>query len=199
LESSEESTGPAGRRTARKRCFPWKRRPTVGSGRPELPAGQAQGRHTFLLIVHNASAKTSNATGTLLTAQARRDVVDTVIDEIIGFGPIQPLLNDGEITEIMITPSHIIRRAPRQALQVGTRVSQRPERKCALSKDRPRHWAGTRGRIEPYGGRAASRRLARMQSYPLCLRGPNRDYSQVLATPYTNQDLITFGRLPRRC
>ncbi len=38
----------------------------------------------------------------LLSAEERREVVDAVADNLLGLGPIQPLLDDPEVTEIMV-------------------------------------------------------------------------------------------------
>jgi len=43
-----------------------------------------------------------NSTATLLTAKSRREVIKGVIDEVLGYGPIQPLLDDNDITEVMV-------------------------------------------------------------------------------------------------
>ncbi|HEU5288094.1 MAG TPA: ATPase, T2SS/T4P/T4SS family, partial [Candidatus Limnocylindria bacterium] len=40
--------------------------------------------------------------GTVITRVERQKMLEAILDEILGFGPIQPLLNDDTITEVMV-------------------------------------------------------------------------------------------------
>ena len=40
--------------------------------------------------------------GTVITRVERQRMLEQIVDEILGFGPIQPLLNDDSITEVMV-------------------------------------------------------------------------------------------------
>ena len=40
--------------------------------------------------------------GTVITRVERQKMLEAIVDEILGFGPIQPLLNDDTITEVMV-------------------------------------------------------------------------------------------------
>jgi pilus assembly protein CpaF len=40
--------------------------------------------------------------GTVITRVERQKMLESILDEILGFGPIQPLLNDDTITEVMV-------------------------------------------------------------------------------------------------
>ncbi|HUQ17296.1 MAG TPA: hypothetical protein VM070_05880, partial [Candidatus Saccharimonadales bacterium] len=40
--------------------------------------------------------------GVVITRVERQRMLDQIVDEILGFGPIQPLLNDDSITEVMV-------------------------------------------------------------------------------------------------
>src|SRR2546427_11872210 len=40
--------------------------------------------------------------GVVVTRVERQRMLEQIMDEILGFGPIQPLLNDDTITEIMV-------------------------------------------------------------------------------------------------
>src|SRR4030081_2907446 len=40
--------------------------------------------------------------GTVITRVERQKMLESILDEILGFGPIQPLLNDDSITEVMV-------------------------------------------------------------------------------------------------
>src|SRR6266567_4698713 len=39
--------------------------------------------------------------GTVITRVERQRMLEQIVDEILGFGPIQPLLNDDSVTEVM--------------------------------------------------------------------------------------------------
>jgi len=43
-----------------------------------------------------------NDEGVVITRVERQRMLDQIVDEILGFGPIQPLLNDDTITEVMV-------------------------------------------------------------------------------------------------
>ncbi|HEX6061024.1 MAG TPA: CpaF family protein, partial [Candidatus Limnocylindria bacterium] len=40
--------------------------------------------------------------GTVITRVERQRMLEQIVDEILGFGPIQPLLNDDSVTEVMV-------------------------------------------------------------------------------------------------
>src|SRR5437879_802600 len=40
--------------------------------------------------------------GAVITRVERQKMLESILDEILGFGPIQPLLNDDTITEVMV-------------------------------------------------------------------------------------------------
>jgi len=40
--------------------------------------------------------------GTVITRVERQRMLELIVDEILGFGPIQPLLNDDSVTEVMV-------------------------------------------------------------------------------------------------
>ncbi len=40
--------------------------------------------------------------GTVITRVERQKMLESILDEILGFGPIQPLLNDDTVTEVMV-------------------------------------------------------------------------------------------------
>ncbi|MBU4556588.1 MAG: CpaF family protein [Actinobacteria bacterium] len=45
---------------------------------------------------------------TPLSAEDKREIVSDVIDDILGFGPIEPLLNDPAVTEVMVNNPHTV-------------------------------------------------------------------------------------------
>src|SRR5205814_5538957 len=40
--------------------------------------------------------------GAVITRVERQRMLEQIVDEILGFGPIQPLLNDDSVTEVMV-------------------------------------------------------------------------------------------------
>ena len=40
--------------------------------------------------------------GAVISRVERQKMLESILDEILGFGPIQPLLNDDTITEVMV-------------------------------------------------------------------------------------------------
>ncbi|MDA1003901.1 MAG: CpaF family protein [Chloroflexi bacterium] len=68
----------------------------------QLPAGE---RHAH---VEAAVARVLAELAPAVAGVVRQDVITEVVDEILGFGPIQPLLDDPDITEIMVNgPSEV--------------------------------------------------------------------------------------------
>lgn len=62
----------------------------------------AEVRRRVAVIVDESVDLTSRDQGFFLTAEERRRITDEVVHEVIGFGPIEPLLGDDTITEVMV-------------------------------------------------------------------------------------------------
>src|SRR4051795_9839192 len=136
---------------------------------------------------------------TPLTREERREIVRQLTDDILGYGPIEPLLRDDSVTEIMInapdrgyierggklehTPvrfvddSHVMRIIDKIVSQVGRRVDEASPMVDARLPDGSRVNA-----IIP----------------PLALNGPTVTIRKFSRDPYTVNDLITFGTLSPR-
>ena len=103
---------------------------------------------------------------TPLTREERREIVRQLTDDILGYGPIEPLLRDDSVTEIMVNaPDKRLRRAQRQA-----RAHRRPlRRRLARDADhRQDRLAGRppRRRGVADGRRAPPRRQPRQRDHP---------------------------------
>jgi pilus assembly protein CpaF len=131
---------------------------------------------------------------TPLTRDERREIVRQLTDDILGYGPLEPLLRDDTITEIMVnapdrvyierngklehTPvrfvdeSHVMRIIDKIVSQVGRRIDESSPMVDARLPDGSRVNA-----IIP----------------PLALRGPTLTIRKFSRDPYTMNDLITFG------
>ena len=52
--------------------------------------------------IENMFNKFIDDDGTVITRVERQRMLEQIVDEILGFGPIQPLLNDDSVTEVMV-------------------------------------------------------------------------------------------------
>jgi pilus assembly protein CpaF len=136
---------------------------------------------------------------TPLTREERREIVRQLTDDILGYGPIEPLLRDDSVTEIMINApdhvyversgklertdvsfvddSHVMRIIDKIVSQVGRRVDEASPMVDARLPDGSRVNA-----IIP----------------PLALRGPTVTIRKFSRDPYGINELISFGTLTAR-
>jgi pilus assembly protein CpaF len=133
---------------------------------------------------------------TPLTREERRQIVRDISDDILGYGPLEPLLQDDSITEVMVNDydriyveragkieparstfadtAHLLRIIDKIVSQVGRRVDEASPMVDARLPDGSRVNA-----IIP----------------PLSLRGPTLTIRKFSRDPYTMDDLISFGTL----
>jgi pilus assembly protein CpaF len=131
---------------------------------------------------------------TPLTRDERRQLVREITDDILGYGPLEPLLRDDSITEVMVNgadriyversgkieragvtfvdDAHLLRIIDKIVSQVGRRVDEASPMVDARLPDGSRVNA-----IIP----------------PLSLRGPTLTIRKFSRDPYTMDDLINFG------
>ncbi len=131
---------------------------------------------------------------TPLTRDERRQIVREITDDILGYGPLEPLLRDDTVTEVMINgpdriyveragkleittstfvdDAHLLRIIDKIVSQVGRRVDESSPMVDARLPDGSRVNA-----IIP----------------PLSLRGPVMTIRKFSRDPYTMDDLINFG------
>ncbi len=136
---------------------------------------------------------------TPLTREERREIVRQLTDDILGYGPIEPLLRDDSVTEVMVNgvdkvyverggklertdvrfvdDSHVMRIIDKIVSQIGRRVDEASPMVDARLPDGSRVNA-----IIP----------------PLALRGPTLTIRKFSRDPYTVNDLISFGTLTAR-
>ncbi len=136
---------------------------------------------------------------TPLTREERRELVRQLTDDILGYGPIEPLLRDDSVTEIMVNAfdkiyiersgrlerteirfvddAHVMRIIDKIVSQIGRRVDEASPMVDARLPDGSRVNA-----IIP----------------PLALNGPTVTIRKFSRDPYTINDLITFGTLTAR-
>jgi pilus assembly protein CpaF len=134
--------------------------------------------------------------GTPLTRDERRELVRQISDDILGYGPLEPLLRDDSVTEIMVNNhdrvyierqgkiekartafadnAHLLRIIDKIVSQVGRRIDEASPMVDARLPDGSRVNA-----IIP----------------PLSLKGPTLTIRKFSRDPYTMDDLITFGSI----
>jgi len=133
---------------------------------------------------------------TPLTREERRQIVREIADDILGYGPLEPLLQDDSVTEVMVNAfdqvfiersgklertnsafvdnAHLLRIIDKIVSQVGRRVDEASPMVDARLPDGSRVNA-----IIP----------------PLALRGPTLTIRKFSRDPYTMDDLINFGSI----
>ncbi len=136
--------------------------------------------------------------GIALPVRARDKIIDNIIDEISGYGPIQPLLDDEDITEIMVNgpkrvyaekkgklfltdkvfrdDTHIMRIIEKIVAPLGRRIDESSPMVDARLPDGSRVNA-----IIP----------------PVALNGCSLTIRKFAKDPYTVEDLIKFGTVTR--
>ncbi|HEY3921746.1 MAG TPA: CpaF family protein [Gaiellaceae bacterium] len=137
--------------------------------------------------------------GTPLTRDERRELVKQLTDDILGYGPLEQLLADDSVSEVMVNSSdhvyierngklepapvrfaddaHVMRIIDKIVSQVGRRVDEASPMVDARLPDGSRVNA-----IIP----------------PLALTGPTLTIRKFSRDPYTINDLISFGTLSAR-
>ena len=133
---------------------------------------------------------------TPLTREERRQVTREITDDILGYGPLEPLLRDDSITEVMVNDfdriyiersgkiertqvafvdnAHLLRIIDKIVSQVGRRIDESSPMVDARLPDGSRVNA-----IIP----------------PLSLKGPTLTIRKFARDPYTMDDLIAFGSI----
>src|SRR5690242_18814267 len=152
------------------------------------------GDHVFKAVTEELTLA-----GTPLTKEERRELVRQLTDDILGYGPLEQLLADDSVTEVMVnaadrvyveragkierTPirfvddAHVMRIIDKIVSQIGRRVDEASPMVDARLPDGSRVNA-----IIP----------------PLALTGPTLTVRKFSRDPYTINDLISFGTLSAR-
>jgi pilus assembly protein CpaF len=134
--------------------------------------------------------------GTILTRQERQRLFEQIVAEILGFGPLEPLLADESITEIMVNGAQKVFIERKGKLE-----------KTSLAFESDDHLMRIIDRIvSPLGRRIdesspyVDARLpdgSRVNAIipPLALNGPTLTIRKFSKTPLTVEDLIRFGSI----
>ena len=146
--------------------------------------------------VHRVVSDVLSEEGLALPVRVRQQIVADVIDEVVGYGPIQPLLDDPTITEIMVNganqvyaerngkifltdkvfrdDAHVMRIIEKIVMPLGRHIDESVPMVDARLPDGSRVNA-----IIP----------------PLSVKGPTLTVRKFSREPYTINDLINFGTL----
>ncbi len=132
--------------------------------------------------------------GFAVTRDERRRLVDALADDVTGFGPLEPLLNDESVTEVMVNgPSHVYIERNGKILRVDSTFLNDEHVLRVIDRI-----------ITPLGRRideTSPRVDARLPDgsrvnaiiEPLSLVGPVITVRKFSARPYTIADLVRFG------
>jgi len=136
---------------------------------------------------------------TPLSAADRREISVDVIDNILGYGPLQSLLGDPEVTEVMVNNAETVYVERRGRLYLtGQRFIDEAHLLRIIDKI-----VGQVGRRIDEASPMVDARLpdgSRVNAviHPLAINGPMLTIRKFSQEPYTVEDLISFSTLDRR-
>jgi pilus assembly protein CpaF len=129
-----------------------------------------------------------------LTGQERQQLVQSVTDDVLGYGPIDQLLRDPEITEVMVNgPLHVyVERAGRIEKSAVRFVDETHVRRII---DKIVSQVGRRvDEANPMvDARLPDGSRVNVIVHPLAIGGPFMTIRKFSKDPYTVNDLINFG------
>jgi pilus assembly protein CpaF len=134
--------------------------------------------------------------GTILTRQERQRLFEQIVAEILGFGPLEPLLADESITEIMVNgPQKVF--IERQGKLEKVKISFESDEHLMRIIDRIVSPLGRRiDESSPYvDARLPDGSRVNAIIPPLSLNGPTLTIRKFSKTPLTVDDLIRFGSI----
>ena len=137
-----------------------------------------------------------NSENTPLAAADRNRIAQEVADEILGLGPLEPLLRDGEITEIMVNgPDNIFVERSGKIFAVDAKFTGDTHLRRTIDKIVSR--IGRRiGESSPMvDARLADGSRVNAVIAPIALDGSILTIRKFSADPFTDLDLIAFGTL----
>ncbi len=134
--------------------------------------------------------------GTILTRQERQRLFEQIVAEILGFGPLEPLLADESITEIMVNGAQKVF-IERQGKIELTHLSFESDDHLMRIIDRIVSPLGRRiDESSPYvDARLPDGSRVNAIIPPLALNGPTLTIRKFSKTPLTVDDLIRFGSI----
>src|SRR6059058_4573906 len=135
------------------------------------------GDHVFKAVTEELTLA-----GTPLTKEERRELVRQLTDDILGFGPLEQLLADDSVTEVMVNA------ADRVYVERSGKIERTPVRFVDDA-----HVMRIIDKIVSQDGSRVNAIIS-----PLALTGPTLTIRKFSRDPYTINDLISFGTLSPR-
>jgi pilus assembly protein CpaF len=133
---------------------------------------------------------------TPLAAADRNRIAQEVADEILGLGPLEPLLRDGEITEIMVNgPNDIFVERAGKIFAVDAKFTSDMHLRRTIDKIVSRIGRRVDESSPMVDARLADGSRVNAVIAPIALDGSILTIRKFSADPFTDLDLITFGTL----
>jgi pilus assembly protein CpaF len=137
-----------------------------------------------------------NAENTPLAAADRNRIAQEVADEILGLGPLEPLLRDGEITEIMVNgPNDIFVERSGKIFPVDARFTNDTHLRRTIDKIVSRVGRRIDESSPMVDARLADGSRVNAVIAPIALDGSILTIRKFSQDPFTDLDLIAFGTL----
>lgn len=137
---------------------------------------------------------------TPLSAPERRQVMSDVMDNILGYGPIQEFLDDPLVTEVMVNnPSTIYIEQAGKILPTNRRFIDEQHLLRIIDKIVARVGRRIDESSPMVDARLPDGSRVNAIVHPLAINGPMLTVRKFSRDPYTADDLINFGTLSDRC
>jgi len=137
-----------------------------------------------------------NSENTPLAAADRNRIAQEVADEILGLGPLEPLLRDGEITEIMVNgPNDIFVERSGKIFAVDARFTSDTHLRRTIDKIVSRVGRRIDESSPMVDARLADGSRVNAVIAPIALDGSILTIRKFSQDPFTDLDLIAFGTL----
>jgi pilus assembly protein CpaF len=137
-----------------------------------------------------------NAENTPLAAADRNRIAQEVADEILGLGPLEPLLRDGEITEIMVNgPNDLFVERSGKIFAVDARFTSDTHLRRTIDKIVSRVGRRIDESSPMVDARLADGSRVNAVIAPIALDGSILTIRKFSQDPFTDLDLIAFGTL----
>jgi pilus assembly protein CpaF len=131
-----------------------------------------------------------------LTQQERQGVVQSVFDDVLGYGPIDVLLRDPAINEVMVNgPDHIYVERNGKIVQTDVRFVDEPHVRRIIDKIVSQVGRRVDEATPMVDARLPDGSRVNVIIHPLAIGGPFMTIRRFAADPYQVHDLVTFGTI----
>jgi pilus assembly protein CpaF len=131
-----------------------------------------------------------------LTAQERQSVVQSVFDDVLGYGPIDVLLRDPAINEVMVNgPDHIYVERNGKIVQTDVRFVDEGHVRRIIDKIVSQVGRRVDEATPMVDARLPDGSRVNVIIHPLAIGGPFMTIRRFAADPYQVHDLVTFGTI----